>query len=716
MGLVPGEHPRYVHAFRHFRLTESAEGSFLRLLQPDVRNELGYLSSQFLMTKAALALNDTIKRMMGWNASLFDIRFLGVLYIVLYAVGLTLFVSKLEAKRTLARGVAFAATFVVFCDIGYLLYFHSFYGEAMILASLLLTAGSVLWCVYGEPTRKRALLLYYAASFLFVSAKVANAPIGFLLAAFGFVLLPLRRDAASRAIVIAGSASLLVFSIAFYASAPSWMKQVNQYQSIFFGVLKDSPSPAKDLEALGIDPKYAALAGTHGYMPGAAYDIYGETFREEVYDRATYGDILRFYAAHPERFAEKLRISADASVFLRPSYLGNYEPDAGRDRYSFAERFSIWEGQRKRAAGFAFPIVLFVFAGYLAAIARAWYRRARSPDRRDPRSVAAAGAALLLTATAGMQFVVPVLGNGEADLQKHMFLFAACFDLMLIVGAVRLADRIRAKHATAATATALLLVAAAQWTQGPESASVGAASGLRVGDTVQLGRSENKPLLWTVIAKEETGYLLWSRFAIAAKPFDAKDETLPASEPSASYGSNDWATSDLRRWLNREFLANLSSEERNLLNAASLKTLGSSLRPERLPIGDQPHYWSSLPRDAEQNYDRAYGRYAEDLVFPLDAQQLSRFVAGRGVSAAKKTTPRGEPTAYWVRTPYAGSASMVRIVGEDGFVYHRDAASVRIGVVPAAFLRADVAIQVGSGTPERPYRVAAASPIARVPQ
>ncbi|TLS52658.1 hypothetical protein FE782_08480 [Paenibacillus antri] len=714
LGLLPNEHPRYFHAFREFRLTEAAAGSLRNLLFPDLENELGYVSSQLLLTKAALLLNDGFRRLLRMDVALFDIRFLGGLYIVLYGAGLALFVAKLGAKRTIARLLVFAAAIFLFCDAGYILYFHSFYGEATILVALLLTAGSVAWCIYGNPSRKLPLFLFYASSALFVSAKVANAPIGFLLALFGCAILFVRKDRFSRATVVAGSGALLLFSMLFFSSAPQWMKQVNQYQSIFFGVLKDSPTPAEDAAELGLDPKYAALRGTHGYMPDAPYDIYGDAFRRDVYDRVSYADILRFYVGHPDRLVEKLRVSADASVFLRPSYVGNYEPDAGLERLSFTKRFSLWEGLRKRAVGIAFPIVVAGFACYLAAIAYRLVKLFRQPSP-SPRTKLALSAVLLLLSTTAMQWVVPVLGNGEADLQKHMFLFAACFDLMLLVGAAWIADRATARSVLIVCAAALLLPAF-RWTQEPESAPATAASGIRVGDTVQLGRYEDKPLLWTVLAKEEEGYLLWSRDAIAAKPFDAVDESLPAGEEARSYGSNDWETSDLRRWLNETFLAGFTDEERKLLTAAALNTLVSAQRLDRKQFGDQPHYWSSIPRHAEQNYDRAYGRRASELVFLLDAQQLVRHVSMRG-SFLTKANPQGSATPYWVRTPYAGSASMVRIVGEDGFVYHRDAAGERTGVVPAVFLRLDASAQGGFGTPERPYRVvgrASVLPLARV--
>jgi hypothetical protein len=369
---------------------------------------------------------------------------------------------------------------------------------------------------------------------------------------------------------------------------------------------------------------------------------------------------------------------------------------------------------RKRAVGKAFPIVLAVFACYSAAIAFACFRRfgREGRRRRDARSDAGLGAGTLLAAAALVQFVVPVLGNGEADLQKHMFLFALCFDLMLVVGAVWLADRVRAKHAAILMA-ALMLIPVAQWARGTPAAPASAVSELRIGDAVSLGRFDGEPLLWTVIAKEDEGSLLWLRDAIAMRPFDAFDEALPAASPFAAYGSNAWEASDVRRWLNEDFLLGFAEDERRLLNGATLKTLASTASAQRERIGEQPHYWSPLPRDAEQNYDLAYGRRANEFVFLLDAQQLSRFVARQGVPTTK-TNAQGDVVPYWVRTPYANSPSMVRVVGADGFVYHQDASHPRIGVVPAAFLRSDAAVQSGLGTPERPYRMAGALPLARV--
>ncbi|HZG84184.1 DUF6273 domain-containing protein [Paenibacillus sp.] len=701
LGLVPNEHPRYFHAYREYAIagasaTDDWRTAVRRIVDPGVDNELGYVSSQFPVIQAAMLLNDAAKRLAGGDPTVFDIRFLGVLYVLLHAVGLALMTSYAGNFRTrLAYGLL---ALLMLCDTGYVLYFHSLYGEAVILASATLVFGCAAWMLHGAPNARLPIALYFAAWFLFTGAKVANAPVGLLGALFSASFLFVRKDVRSRLMIAAGSAALLAFSVWFLAKTPLWMQQVNHYQAIFYGVLKDSPNPAADAAELGLPPEYAALAGTHGYMPDAPYDIYGEAFSKAVYERATYGDIALFYLKHPERLIAKLRLSAENAVYLRPSYLGNYEPDEERERFQFAERLSLWERARKQAAGSAFGIVAAAFALYAAGLLyRAWgWLRAPSKDART--GVALLGFALLW-GTAALQLAVPVLGNGEADLQKHMFLFSVCFDLLLVsgvawcVGRVRVPRTTRARAAAGAAAAAALSAALALALAGgaglPRAQPAGAPAALEPGVLVRFGAWRGEPLYWTVLRVDaEEGALLWAHGAVAAMPFDASDERLPGGGAD-DYGSNDWETSDVRRWLNGPFLAEaFSPEERRLIQPARLVNAVAAADKGRSQGGDQPLYWSSVPARAEQNYARAYFRETEDAVFLLDVRQLSRYAIERGLAPAKggHGTGVGGAKPYWLRTPYASSASMVRIVSEDGFVYHRDASSGAVGVVPALYL------------------------------
>lgn len=41
-----------------------------------------------------------------------------------------------------------------------------------------------------------------------------------------------------------------------------------------------------------------------------------------------------------------------------------------------------------------------------------------------------------------IQFIIPVICDGEADLSKHLFLFNVCFDIMFIYMVVWLIDSV----------------------------------------------------------------------------------------------------------------------------------------------------------------------------------------------------------------------------------------------------------------------------------
>ncbi len=89
----------------------------------------------------------------------------------------------------------------------------------------------------------------------------------------------------------------------------------------------------------------------------------------------------------------------------------------------------------------------------------------------------------------------------------------------------------------------------------------------------------------------------------------------------------------------------------------------------------QPHYWFCIPGYAAQNYDDAYQEENDERVFLLSIREWEQY-------DFKKR--KGVP--YWLRTPYTID-STVRVVGEDGYVYHKKADTESIGVLPAIIIK-----------------------------
>ena len=692
LGFQPEISNRYFYAYNFYTVNdmsgEDIKGSLSNIISPKVENDNEYFSTQFIFIKISMIINYLLKIIFGKSPEIFNIKILGILYAAIYSYGLYLFLINLRFKNRYIHFLFLLISIVILCDMGYLLYFNSFFGEAVIIASLMMALGSLTAFINSEENGESFYygILFYIFALALTGAKVANTPIGILIGLFSLTLFIVKKDRLNRALILIGSLLLVCFSILYYMNAPKWMSQVNNYQSIFYGITKDSKEPKKDLEKLSIPLKYLPLTNTHGFLNHGEFDIYSNEFQKEVYDNASFVDILKFYLLNPSRFMEKLKLSADSSVIIRPSYLGNYSKGNEPERLSFTERFSLWSNIRKNTLGSAFYII-FTFSVLFFIINI--YEIINNIQQYYNEGTAAAFAALLLFLTTMSQFVLPVIGNGEADLQKHMLLFNLCFDLMILVGIYWLINNYSLKTVLLIALPAVVVLSIIILIQ-PANEKTKEAGSLKTGQYIYLGRYNNEPLKWVVLNNDENGYLLWCDNAVEYMEFDKKDETNAEN----IYGSNDWIESDVRKWL-FEFKNNFNEDEKTLLNDAILKNILSYNNIQQSTGGNKPFYWNSITSYASQNYNTdAYYDYSTEGVFLLDAYQLQNFVYENDINLKKDER-------YWLRTPYYSSISMVRIVDKDGFIYHKDA-NVKAGVIPAVYIDENVIAVSGDGTYSSP--------------
>jgi len=695
LGFQPEISNRYFYAYNFYTVndmsSEDIKGSLSNIISPKVENDNEYFSTQFIFIKVSMIINYLLKIVLGKSPEIFNIKVLGILYAAIYSYGLCLFLTNINFKYKYINFLFLIIALVILCDMGYLLYFNSFFGEAAIIASLMITLGLLTAIIKTESKIKSLfyVILFYIFALALTGAKVANTPIGILIGIFSLALFIVKADWLSRAVILIGSILIICFSIFYYTNAPRWMSQVNNYQSIFFGITKDSNEPEKDLEKLSIPLKYLPLTNTHGFLDHGEFDIYSDEFQKEVYDNATFLDILKFYILNPSRAVEKLKLSADSSVIIRPSYLGNCSKEDEPERLSFTERFSLWSNIRKNALGYAFYIIVsYSVLFFIINI----YEIINNIKQYDYENTAFAFAALLLFLTTMSQFVLPIIGNGEADLQKHMLLFNLCFDIMILVGICWLINNFYTKTVSAVVLTAFVVFCIAIFIQ-TANEEIKETGTLKIGQYIYLGSYKNEPLKWVVLNKDENGYLLWCDNTVEYMEFDYSDET----NSDNIYGSNNWIESDVRRWL-FEFKSNFNDEEKLLIKDVKLKNILSYNNIEKSIGGNKPFYWNSITSYVSQNYNTdAYYNYSAESVFLLDVYQLQKYVYENKISLKKQER-------YWLRTPYYSSESMVRIVDKDGFVYHKDA-NVKAGVIPAVYIDENVSAIEGDGTYTSPIAI-----------
>ena len=284
------------------------------------------------------------------------------------------------------------------------------------------------------------------------------------------------------------------------------------------------------------------------------------------------------------------------------------------------------------------------------------------------------------------------------------------------------------------------------------------ADGVNVGDYVILGKYYDEPILWRCVDIENGAPLMLSDKILCIKPFDAAGEHPNDYNDQRLFGgSNLWATSNLRSWLNsaatagkvqwlcgnpptadkvsggdnsyadeKGFLAegNFSASERSIIKQVTQKSLLNYQDRDLAATGSTEHLYVLNISGVLGNYSAAYANNVTDRMFLLDVAQVYQVYANRGVLGDSYYL--GQPTTqcvenselinapistgnnwlYWLRSPIANDSypAFVRYVNSDDYVYNAGANSGFLGVRPAFFINLSSVIFIsGDGSIDDPY-------------
>lgn len=391
----------------------------------------GYFSTEIALVELAKLVNNII----SFKTGIFDIRFLAAIYSYILMTAIYLGIRFNRQDIPFTNWILSALAVFMFTDVGYISYFNSLYGEAVSFTFLLLTFVMILCLSKQESPRISTLVVFFTASIFLTGAKAQNVPIGIILALFGIRLLFLRKDILWRSLAVVFSIALVLTSAAAYKYVPGWIKVCNKYQTVFFGITKDSPDPGKDLEELGINKKYTVLAGTNYFMPSYPINIKSQDLTEEIDTKVNSLKVASFYVTHPGRFVRKLEVSAKNGFKMIQGW-GNYEKGDNVEYKKTVDALATWSRIKSHALPHSLTFIAFLFLAYFSVLVIGYARQKTKAGKLYLE-------AFMLIGILGMvQFLVPVIGDGEADLSKHLFLFNACFDVMLAASIVWLVHNI----------------------------------------------------------------------------------------------------------------------------------------------------------------------------------------------------------------------------------------------------------------------------------
>lgn len=674
----------YEDTFRMVFQGDSAGEKLWNLLF-NLDNTAAYPSIHLVFVRASLAGNLALNVLTGQSLDTYHIQVLGLIYLLCYAGLLLLLFRSFRLPSLWCDLLAKLAILFVLCDEGYITYFNSLYSEPVQMLGLLAMAVFGLRLLTGRGRLGWNAGWYFLSCVVYGWSKFINLPVAALCALGMGAVLFLRAEQKYRKWLCGGVVACVAVLGAVYLSLPSWMDYETNYNAVFYGVLKDTTPEQTEqyLSDLGLPEYMAEYANSNYYMDRVAPARESEQFKED-FSQVSKFDLLFFYLSHPGYYLEKLDVATAHTGFIRPYYLSNL--DDTHPRLTFAGRFGGWSWLRGQL-----PVNTWMAAGLIMA-AGCWALWRAVAGRKGTGRDKLSAALLVLTVLGSMayQFLMPTVTNGEGDLAKHMFAFAQFIDLLLLLVLARLgyrlstAERVRRPAAVLACSTAgvlcLLLAVPAGISMIRTQLSHDT---LETGAYVQLGTWEGEPLLWQAAEQQKDGsWLLLAVDAVDSRAFDQDGD----------FGSSRWSDSDLRDWLNGDFLTSaFDQSERSLLVTDSHRVLLSIIDRELADSGFNDFFAFHVPAYSDRGMEEAVAMDCTDTVRLPDI--------GLMASLSRAGLLSGSPC--WMDTPYFNNGSMVRILGTDGYFYMRDAAD-EWGVRPVVILSAD-AVLTGSGSIGSPF-------------
>lgn len=583
-----------------------------------------YSSPHFIVIKASKVMNLAMNIMFNRAETKYDIWYLAIIYIFMLSMSAWgIFTFFAEQPRKLQITV-FLIFILIFCDAGYVLYFNSLYGEPLqYVAVMMLIALGLL--IYKRPTIPK-IACFFVSLYFFAGSKLANVPYSVIVSLLALSFAFLRKDKVYR-VGVAVCVILAAVCIGnLYMSIPAWMHNDTTYQSVFFGAVKESETPEKDFKQLGIDEKYLPLVNTHAYMDEGEYpiDITTPEFQRDFYDEISKVDVAFFYLRHPVRFVQKLAFSIENASCLRPLNSGNSKTVI----MDYSDRYSVWSNLRVASKFLYNPYIVFAMAIIMTLyVILAHMFLVRNKKETDEKRLYLIMAMYVLIVGLWVNMCIPIIGNGEADIMKHMFLFTHCMDILfaaMIIGIVNMQNRNRIVSVVALTVTVALLQI-----EPPR-------------DTIEFGTYNGEPIKWEIMQDNDDGTkVLVTKKCVTERIFDDTN--------------NMWETSDLREWLNSEFISEFTMDELARIETQHNEVMLTYNDRNLAVSGNHTHYWSATRNEVADLSETAYKYYVDDIVF-IPTLDMMKTIDVHG--------------SYWILCPYGYNDKMQRYMKNDGFIMH----------------------------------------------
>lgn len=384
-------------------------------------------SSQPLFVRLAVGLNKLF-----YSRTVFDLRFMGLVYYLPYLGAIYLLTSALTHPFRRLRSYFLALLVVfIFADSSFTLYFNSFFAEpGMLVLALYAFAAIILLGRRPDFHPRWMTLLYFVSVMLLIANKQQNAPLALSYVVASLGLFMVCRHRYQALLVVAGMAGILVTGVLTYTLITKQFNDINQYQAVTHGVLLHTGDPSRKLKKQGVSEQFA-LMSAQDYYPKtfAAISPSSDYVHRHLNQKTGFGWIVRYYLTHPKQFRTLLDVAAGDMMITQVKAVGDYQAGTG---HQAGEQVTYFTGFSAVAGAFfpqkfAFDLLLAVALVIVFGVGAYNDWKARQP-MGVLRFFLVVG---LLTIFIFVP-IISIIGDGDADLAKHLFMVPVSLDLILL--------------------------------------------------------------------------------------------------------------------------------------------------------------------------------------------------------------------------------------------------------------------------------------------
>lgn len=391
-------------------------------------NELGrtLISTQSIFIKVAVFIDELI-----WKDNIFDIRVLALLYIIIQAFAIY-FITKVllkDIKNNKYKLLIVALVTFVFSDTAYIAYYNSFYGEAVNISCFLFSIGILLYMCRYNKFNIHNLILFGISTYLLLGSKQQLSPIGILASILMIRIIFLKKDIKIRIVSSILAILLTISSIYYYKSIEGDFDYINRYHAMTRGALLFEGNPDEILGKFNIYDQYSLLENEIFFQEIPMIHPYDERLMEDFYSNYSVFSILGYYIKNPKALIKMTSFAFKNSYAIRPKVMGNYEKSVGKPYGAKSNFFTLWSTFKEGVV----PKGLIVSCIYILIFLIISFKRYRNAYLSKNNNEFIFQDTLLYALLIGLsQIFISIIGAGDADLAKHVFIYNLSFDLILI--------------------------------------------------------------------------------------------------------------------------------------------------------------------------------------------------------------------------------------------------------------------------------------------